>query len=81
MKRFLGFLHQIEKSQKSLPRKLLNVVRKDTRSTTGLNLRKIMLLLRKVKIEDIDIKDIDDYLYAEVPPNDQWKVGMMKEMN
>ena len=47
MKRFLGFLIQIEKSPKKLPLKLLEVVRLDTRSTTGSNLRIIMLTLGK----------------------------------
>ena len=25
------------------------------------------------------MKDIDDFIYAEVPPDAQWRVGIMKE--
>ena len=80
LKRFLAFLNQIEESQKSLPKKLLKSVKKDTRSTTGLNLRKMMLLLGKVRVEDIGIKDIDNFEYVTVPPEDQWKIAMVKEI-
>ena len=58
MKRFLGFLSQIEKSSKKLPLKLLNVVKHDARSTTGSNLRNIMLSLDKASIRDISAMDI-----------------------
>ena len=43
MNRFLSFLNQIARSQKGLPKKLLRHVRKDTRSKTGSNLRRMML--------------------------------------
>ena len=80
MKRFLSFLDQIEKSKKVLPKKILKLVKKDARSTTGANLRKMMLLLDKVQVEDITKKDVDNFKYAEVPPNDAWKVGIVKEI-
>ena len=41
MKRFLGFLSQIEKSSKKLPINFLKLVKHDARSTTGSNLRNI----------------------------------------
>jgi hypothetical protein len=80
MKRFLGFLSQIEKSSKKLPLKLLNVVKHDARSTTGSNLRNIMLILDKVNTRDISVKDIENFEYAAVKPEDQWKVNMVEEI-
>ena len=80
LKRFLGFLSQIENSPKRLPLRLLNVIKYDTRSTTGSNLRNIMLLLGKVNIDDIKIRDIDNFEYAAVLPDDKWKVDMVKEI-
>ena len=70
LKRFLGFLNQIKKSSKILPSALLRLVSHDTRSTTGSNLRKILLLTEKTKIEDITIQDIDNYCYAPARQED-----------
>ena len=80
MKRFLGFLSQIEKSAKKLPIRLLRVVRADARSTTGSNLRKIMLLLGKHTIDEVKSHDIDNFEYAPVMPDDTWKINMVKEL-
>ena len=80
MKRFLAFLNQIENSKKSIPKKILRCVKNDARSNTGANLRRIMLLVNKVKVCDVTKKDIDEVKYAEVPPEDEWKVGMVREI-
>ena len=80
MKRFLAFLNQIENSKKSIPKKILRYVKNDARSNTGANLRRIMLLVNKVKVCDVTKKDIDEVKYAEVPPEDEWKVGMVREI-
>ena len=80
MKRFLGFIAQIERSPKKLPMKLLQLIRHDTRSTTGSNLRNIMLLLGKVTIDEIRLNDIDSFEYSSVLPDNQWKVDMVREI-
>ena len=41
IKRFLSFIQQIQKSDKILPKQLLNIIVNDTRSITGCNLRRI----------------------------------------
>ena len=38
-----------------------------------------MLLLGKVSIDDIRLKDIDNFEYSPVLPENQWKVNMVKE--
>ena len=80
LKRFLGFLSQIQKSRKKLPAKLLKQIEHDTGSTTGSNLRKILLLVGKHTIEEISIKDLDRYEYCPVQPGDEWKVNMVREL-
>ena len=80
LKRFLGFLNQVKKSPKMLPRALLRLVSHDTRSTTGSNLRNILLLTDKYKIEDITIQDIDNFCYAPARQEDLWKIDMVKEL-
>ena len=51
VKRFLSFIAQIEKSVKIVPKQLLNCIRSDVRSTTGKNLRKILLLTEKSNVQ------------------------------
>ena len=80
MQRFRGFLSQIEKSAKKLPLRLLNLIRNDTRSTTGSNLRKIMVILGKHTIDEVKFHDINEFQYAPVMPDDVWKVDMVKEL-
>ena len=80
MKRFLSFLLQIKCSPKKVPRFLLSIVKNDVRSTTGFNLRKIMLLLKKKHIDDIKIEDLNEYIHAPVSRNDVWKVELVKEL-
>ena len=80
LKRFLGFLSQIQKSRKKLPAKLLKQIEHDTGSTTGSNLRKILLLVGKHTIEEISIKDQDRYEYCPIQPGDEWKVNMVREL-
>ena len=53
---------------------------KDTRSTTGSNLRKMMLLFDKVRVEDITKNDVNSFKYADVPQGDEWRVEMVKEI-
>ena len=80
MKRFLGFLKQIEKSPKVLPRILLNVVKHDASSTTGSNLRNILLLTDKAQVDELTTEDIEDLVYAEAKPEDKWKVALVQEI-
>ena len=80
MKRFLSFLSQIKRSNKKVPSFLLNIIKYDVRSTTGYNLRNMMLLFNKNKIEEIEESDIIEYIYAPVEKDDAWKVQMVKEL-
>ena len=56
--RFLGFISQIEKSQKVLPKTLLQLIRNDCRSVTGSNLRNILLLSNKDDTSHLTQTDI-----------------------
>ena len=80
MKRFMRFLSQIKFSQKKVPGFLLNIIKNDVRSTTGFNLRNIMLLFDKNKIEEIEENDINNYIYAPVQSDDEWKIQLVNEL-
>ena len=79
LKRFLNFVTMIASSTKRLG-SMLSVVKNDCRSTTGNNLRKIMLMLNKNNLDPIAKYDLSNLLYAKVPPDDEWKITLAKEI-
>ena len=81
IKRFLSFIRQIRKSEKILPKQLLNVIQNDTRSITGSNIRKILLLTKKVKLEEISDKDVEEIETDAIQEEDMWRVDLIKEIN
>ena len=80
IERFLSFLSQIEKSKKLIPKQLLSFIKHDVRSTTGSNLRNILLLTKKNTIEEITLEDIKLIKYNQIDNNDMWKVGFINEV-
>ena len=80
VKRFLSFLIQIEKSPKRIPRQLLHSIRLDVRSTTGRNLRRIMLAMNGIYVDAISPSDANLMKYHQLEENEQWKVAFVKEM-
>ena len=80
IKRFLSFLKQIRKSSKILPAQLLNTIQFDTRSVTGGNIRRILLLTQKTKVEDITCEDIENIEYAEISDENMWRVNIIREI-
>ena len=58
LERFLSFLEQIRKSKKNIPKQLLSFIKNDTRSTTGSNLRNILLSTDKFNIDELRKDDV-----------------------
>ena len=81
VKRFLGFLSQIEKSSKLIPKQLLKLTMFDVRSTTGYNLRKIMLATNRTSVENVKTSDSNLIKYHPLNDEEQWKVKLVHELN
>ena len=80
MKRFVNLVKSITSSKKLVLRNMLAVVERDCRSTTGRNLRKIMLLLNKANIDNISKDDLKKLQYHPAPPGDEWKIQLAREL-
>ena len=80
IQRFLGFLEQIEKSSKIVPKHILKYARSDVRSITGSNIRNILLLTEKDAFADITKRDIRELKYKEIAKDDFWKIGFIREI-
>ena len=63
---------------KILPKLLLNCIKSDTRSVTGSNIRRILLLTNKEMIENVTQYDIEKIQYAEMA--DGWRVSLIQEI-
>ena len=80
IRRFLSFIQQIKHSKKNIPKQLLNIIQHDTRSVTGSNIRKILLLTGKDDISNVSKYDIDNIVYAEISDENKWRVDLIKEI-
>ena len=78
--RFLGFIEQIKTSQKIIPKMLLSQIKHDVRSTTGLNLRKILLQTEKLDVDSLCKEDSASLSYHPTPLEDKWKEAMVNEL-
>ena len=80
LKRFLKFTEKLEKSVKHPVRVLFNAVKQDCRSTTGSNLRRIMHLVKRTKVSEVKMKDLECIPFCKTKKEDQWRLTIMKEL-
>ena len=71
---------QIRKSSKRAPNQLLNVLYFDTRSVTGNNIREILKLTNKWRIEEVKSKDVDEISYQLIPDEEKWRIGVINDL-
>ena len=77
--RYLSFISKIQKSEKTSLRKLLNLVKSDVRTTTGSNLRSIMLLAGNNTIQEVLSSNID-VEYHKLEEEQKWKTILLGEI-
>ena len=80
IKRFLSFIEQVKRSTKVIPKQIMKIVKHDSLSVTGSNLRNIMILLEKDTIEEISITDVDNIVYSAALEENMWKIDCVKEL-
>ena len=80
LKRFLSFIEQIRKSSKKATKSLLESILHDARSTTGSNLRNILLMTDKSNVCDLVPNDVDNMEYHPLPEGEKWKLSIIKEI-
>ena len=79
MRNFLNFTARIQNSPKSVLRQLYNITKNDVRTTTGSNLRNILLLTDLSSVDDLLPNIVDQIGYKEISNNDLWRVSIIKE--
>ena len=76
-KRFINFIGKITSSKKEVLRQVLREIENDCRSTMGRNIRK---LLFENDVHQINLIDVNQRPYIDVPNGDEWKIKMVEEM-
>ena len=78
IQRFIQTIEKIRVSKKPILRTLLAAVENNTSTTTGRNLRCIMLLTEKNSVEEVVASDIRNVVYQKVDVERQWRVELIK---
>ena len=79
-KRFIRFTKKLETSPKVVVRRLNQIVGKDCRSTTGENIRQIMLNCGADPVLGPTHEDITRTAFEAVPTGEEWRIGMINEL-
>ena len=80
IKRFLTFLLQIQNSPKKASKFLLETIIKETRSTTGSNLRNILLLTNKSNVHELEPIDAISINYNQISDDEKWTIPIIQEL-
>ena len=80
IRNFLKFIKSVKGSTKPVLKQLYNLAKDDVRTTTGANLRNILLLTNKLNVDDLEVDHVDMIKYHPVEEKDKWRIGMMKEL-
>ena len=80
MRNFLNFIASVRKSPKPVLRQLYQITKNDVRTTTGSNLRNILLLTDLSNVDDLMPNMVEQFKYKEISNTDMWRVPLIKEV-
>ena len=78
--RFMNFTDKIRKSKKETLIYVYNKIHRDVRSITGKNLTKIKNLYDKDDIENLKEIDYGNLVFRSLPPGEEWRVSLIREL-
>ena len=80
IRNYINFIKKVRNSPKQVLRQLYSVSKADVRSTTGSNLRNIILLTDLTNIDDLQPSTVDKIKYKEMLDRDKWRIPLIKEV-
>ena len=79
--RFLKFIQSIFTGPKQAPKYLLEIIKYNTQTITGRNIRLILNETDKRHIEEVTVEELKDKIKLKaLPEEERWKVGFIKEL-
>ena len=58
----------------------LECVKDDCQSTTGHNIRKLLLRFGTDRFEDLDVDVMEGHVYKPIPNEEKWRVNIINEL-
>ena len=80
MQRFVGFTRKLSSSRKAILRNAFEVFKTDCRSTTGFNLRTIMLECNMSTIDSLSQTAIKGLEFRPTPKEDEWRIHIIRDL-
>ena len=80
IRNYLNFIQKVKQSSKQVMKQLYNVAKSDVRTTTGCNLRNILLLTDLSSIDDLKPSTVGKIKYKEIMDEDKWRIPLIKEV-
>ena len=80
MQRFVGFTRKLSSSRKDILRHAFKVFKTDCRSTTGSNLRNIMLECNMSTIDTLSQTAIRGLEFRPTPKDDEWRIHIIRDL-
>ena len=79
IRNFLNFINRIKQSSKPVLRHLYSIVKADVRTTTGSNLRNILLQTSLSSVDDLKPGIVKEINYMKSKDMEMWRVLSIKE--
>ena len=79
IRNFIKFISSIRNSPKPVLRQLYNIVKSDVRTTTGANLRNILLMTGLSNVDEIDMSTVKQIKYKEIKNEDMGRIPIIME--
>ena len=80
IQRSIGFMKRFVTSRKSVLGYAFEIFSKDCRSTTGSNLRNILLETEAYRFEDLVLKDLRKIKFMPVPDEERWRIPIIQDL-
>ena len=79
IRNFIQFISSIKNSPKPVLKQLYSIVKSDVRTTTGANLRNILLKTNLSNVDEIDMSTVKQIKYKEITNLDKWRIPIITE--
>ena len=80
MRNFLNFISSIKKSSKPVLRQLYSIAKADVRTTTGSNLRNILLKTNLSNVDELCPSAVSNIQYKEISDMDRWRIPIIRQL-
>ena len=74
--RFLKFIHSIETGNKMAAKLLLEIIKNNTETVTGRNMKKILIESE----QKVNFKNIKQLKFCKLSTNDEWRIKLINEL-